>query len=109
MTSFLPLVTPPTVTISPHETPTAGESFSLTCTVNLAEGDYIVGDSGSPVQWKGPDVASIKSTLQVMTNTYISTLEFNPVRTSHGGEYICQATSTAGTIMDAANIIIQSE
>ena len=57
----------------------------------------------------GSNGVPMNSILQVMNNVYISTLEFNPVRTSHGGEYICQATSTAGTVMDDTKFTVQSE
>ena len=100
----------PNVTISPPEIAIAGESFSLTCTVTLAKGDSLIGDPA--VQWIVPDGVSINSdTQQVMTNdstvTYISTLEFIPVQTSHGGQYTCQATSTTGTSMDAKLLTVQ--
>ena len=103
---------PPTVTISPPEIPVAGEFFSLTCTVTLAEGDSLIGDP--VVQWLGPDGGSIISDTQhLMTNdstkTYVSTLEFTPVQTSHGGLYTCQATSTAGTVMDAKTLTVKSK
>ena len=61
------------------------------------------------VQWMGPDGIPVGSTHQAMTNIYISTLEFNPLMTSHGGEYTCQATSSAGTMMDATILTVQSE
>ena len=67
------------------------------------------------MQWIGPDgVRIINSDIQqVMTNdstvTYISTLEFTPVQTSHGGQYTCQATSTSGTTMDAKILTVQSK
>ena len=67
------------------------------------------------MQWIGPDGVSINSsdTEQVMaddpTVTYISTLEFTPVQMSHGGQYTCQATSTAGTSMDAKILTVQSK
>ena len=63
------------------------------------------------MQWRGPDGVSIDSNIQqVVTNDFIvSTLEFTPVQTSHGGQYTCQATSTTGTvtIMDFKILIVQ--
>ena len=102
----------PTVTISPPEIPVAGEFFSLACTVTLAVGDSLIGDP--VVQWIGPDGVSINSdTLQVVTNdstvTYVSTLEFTSVQTSHGGQYTCQATSSTGTAMDVKTLTVQSK
>ena len=92
--------------------PVAGESFSLTCTVTLAVGDSLIGDP--VVQWIGPDGGSINSdTRHLMTNdstvTYVSTLEFTPVQTSHGGLYTCQATSTSGRVMDVKTLTMQSK
>ena len=100
------------ITISPHKIPVAGESFSLTCTVTLAEGDTLIGDPA--VQWIGPDGVSINSDIQqVMTDdsnvAYISTLEFTPVQMSHGGQYTCQANSTSGTIVNAKTLTVQSK
>ena len=90
----------------------AGKLSSLTCTVTLAEGDSLIGDPA--VQWIGPDGFSINSDIQqVMTNdstlNYVSTLEFTPVQTSHGGQYTCQATSTSGTSMDDMILTVQSK
>ena len=67
------------------------------------------------MQWIGPDgVRIINSDIQqVMANdstvTYISTLEFTQVQTSHGGQYTRQATSTSGTNMDAKILTVQSK
>ena len=66
------------------------------------------------MQWIVPDGVSINSdTQQVMTSdstvTYVSTLEFTPVQTSHGGQYTCQANSTTGTSMDDKILTVQSK
>ena len=66
------------------------------------------------MQWIGLGGVSINSDIQqVMTDdstvTYVSTLEFTPVQTSHGGQYTCQATSTAGTNMDVKILTVQSK
>ncbi len=57
----------------------------------------------------GPGGVPVNSTHQATTNIYISTLEFNPVLTSHRGEYTCQATSSAGTVMADVVLTVQSE
>ena len=57
----------------------------------------------------GPDGVPVNSTHQATTNIYISTLEFNPVMTSHGGQYTCQATSSADTMMATTLLTVQSE
>ena len=67
------------------------------------------------MQWMGPDGVSFNTsdTQQVVTNdstvTYTNTLEFTPVQTFHEGQYTCQATSTAGTSMDAKILTVQSK
>ncbi len=60
------------------------------------------------VQWMGPNGVPVSSTRQTTTNIYIRTLEFNPVMTSHRGEYTCQATSSAGTMTDTTILTVQS-
>ena len=62
------------------------------------------------VQWMAPvDVRDI----QVMTTdthvTRTSTLRFTRVRTSHGGEYTCQATTTLGNDLFNETLVVQSE
>ena len=94
--------------MSPSQTVTAGESFSLECTVTVA-----VGDSLS-VQWTLPDgVISSGIIQQTMTDdcimTYTSTLELSPIRTSHGGQYQCMATSNGGINVDNEIVTVRSE
>ena len=107
--SFHPSVPPPRTTVSQPGTQTAGETFSLTCSVILT-----VGDSLS-VQWTRPDGSVVISssiqntTTDDCTATYISTLELSPVRTSHGGQYKCRANSTGGNSLDTKNLTVQSE
>ena len=76
-------------------TPLAGDSYTLTCTVEVVEGLVPV------VQWLDPFSNTIVSggdftvgdpTIDGTTTTL--TLTFNPLRTSHGGEYTCRATVT---------------
>ena len=109
--SFHPSVPLPTPRISPPGRPTAGELFSLTCTVIVT-----VGDSLIDVQWTGPDGAVISSSIRqslMMTDdctmTYTSTLELSPVKTCHDGLYACQVTSTAGRVTANETLIVQSE
>ena len=103
---------PPIATISPPgRTPTAGESFSLTCSVTLAGGGSLTDDL--LVRWEVPVDINMDSDIQVLTRdstvTRTSTLRFTTVRTSHGGKYTCKATTTGGTDMATETLLVQSE
>ena len=98
--------TPITITVSPI-TPsgagTAGESYSLECTVT------VTGSTDQPtITWlMGPMNDMITS--GVMMNGGMSTLTFNPLAASHAGIYTCRAT--LGSAVDSASmtITVQSE
>ena len=113
LTIFLfPIAPPPIATISPlGGTPTAGESFSLTCSVTLADGGSLTDDL--IVHWEAPVDINMNSAIQVMTTdstvTRTSTLRFTPVRTSHGGKYTCKATTTGGTDVSIKALTVQSK
>ena len=104
-----PLTKPPiTVTIGVSAitfsgTPTAGESYSLQCTVTVTGStDQLV------ITWlMGPMDNMITS--GVITNGGISTLTFNPLAASHAGTYTCKAT--LGSAMDSVSrtITVHSE
>ena len=103
-----PTISPPvTVTVSPitsSGTATAGESYSLECTVTVS------GSNDQPmITWlMGPmDNQMISS--GVVTTGSMSTLTFNPLAASHAGTYTCRAT--LGSDMDSASttITVQSE
>ena len=101
----------PGVTISSTGAPTAGESFSLTCSVTLEDGGVLTEDL--IVQWKAPVDTSMDRNIAVVndtsTDTSTSTLQFTPVRTSHGGPYTCEATTTAGMDMATETLTVKSE
>ena len=103
---------PPKVSISPPGgTPTAGETFSLTCSVTLQDGGPLTEDL--IVQWEAPVDISMDDKIQVVTGdstgTRTSVLQFTPVLTSHGGQYTCKATTTTGADMATATLTVQSE
>jgi len=94
--SLLPVYTIQ-VSITPGANPTAGQSYTLTCTVT-PQG----GLAGTPtVQWRGPSGSDHITTGGDFTvsSTPPYTLTINPLRQSHAGEYTCKATigSTVGS------------
>ena len=94
---------------------TAGDPLNLTCTVSVVE-NLVQPPS---VTWTGPgvgqtDVEEIGPMVSGAVTTL--TLSFNPLRTSHGGQYTCRAVldiPTAGVSQldnySVLNIVVQSK
>ena len=103
-----PLITTPsvTVTVSPitsSGTSTAGESYSLECTIT------VTGSIDQPmITWLMGHMDNM-ITSGVVTNRGSSTLTFNPLAASHAGTYTCRAT--LGNAVDSASttITVKSE
>ena len=101
------IAAPPTVTISvaPSDTNTAGESYSLVCTVTVTGS---LTDQPN-ITWLDPMDNMITS--GVVGADSMSTLTFNPLTASHAGTYTCRAE--LGNAMDSTaasrNITVQSE
>ena len=100
-----PSAPPTTVTInvSPITTSgdnTAGESYSLECTVT------VTGSNDQPtITWlMGPMITS-----GVVTNGGMSTLTFNPLSASDAGTYTCRATLGSAMNSTSTTITVQSE
>ena len=92
-TAPLPPVTIAVAPITSSGSNTAGESYSLECTVT------VTGSTDQP-------------TITWMVNgdgSYSRTVTFNPLAASHAGTYTCRAT--LGSAMDTAvwNVIVQGE
>ena len=103
---------PPRVSISPPVgTPTAGEPFTLTCSVTLEDGGSLTEDL--IVQWEAPVDISMENNIRVITadstGTRTSELKFTPLRTSHGGQYTCKANTTTGMDEATETLSVQSE
>ena len=85
---------PPVVSVTSEGTQLAGESQLLTCTISVIEGlvntstlQYTWTDAyGSPIS--GDDIRGDSSSLGTSSNI---SLKFIPLRTSHGGQYVCRA------------------
>ena len=90
----------------------AGQSYNLTCTVTLENtiGAPTVGwlDSNNNLLSSG-SALTVGDTVPVNCFTYTPTLHFTTLRTSHGGQYSCQATLGVVSNTAAVNIIVQSK
>ena len=64
------------------------------------------------MQWEAPFDIYMNSEIQVVidgnhcTGTDTTELQFTPVRTSHGGQYTCKATTTTGTDMATVTLTV---
>ena len=94
------------VSVSAGGNPTLGQSYTLTCNVNVAS-----GVTGTPtVQWmrSGSSTPISNGGDFTVTNTSTTsyTLTINPLRQSHSGQYICQATVGGDTVTGSAIVNI---
>ena len=92
------------VSVTAGGSPTLGQSYTLTCNVNVAS-----GVNGTPtVQWMRPGSSTPITTGEDFTvsSTTPYTLIINPLRQSHTGRYTCQATvgGDTGTAAVTVNI-----
>ena len=88
----LAVLPPPVMTITAPPTPTGGQSYTLDCSARTE--DYVI--SVPSVEWV--DIGSTDSSITQpsQTNGTVSAsrlLTFNPIRTSHGDSYTCQAVA----------------
>ncbi len=74
------------VRIVASDSAVAGNIFTLTCSV-MATPDNI--SSNTVLMWRGPGVD--QSNVQVSSSSFAAVLTFNPLCTSHGGVYTCEA------------------
>ena len=88
----------------PSGTQTAGEMYSLTCSIAVTEG---VVDTLT-AHWSGPGVNTdgvTATNLSILTLGILSTftldLTFTPLRQSHDGDYTCRAD--LATFIDSSN------
>ena len=84
------------VIISSSGSSTAGETYSLTCSVTISPNPLPANVPSPTFEWFfGPDTSSLPSgvTPPVTTitgNIYTSTLQFSPLSQSHDGMYTCR-------------------
>ena len=107
------------VTIHGSGNTTAGEMYTLSCTATVVEDLVVV-----PIlQWKYSNGSVVNSgssfTLSAMITSGNATtynLTFNPLRTSHGGEYTCRAIINISSISisglsssQSSEVVVQSK
>ena len=104
------------VTVTGNTRGRAGQQFSLTCIVTTMK--YLIVQP--TVQWSGSSTSVGSSGVTESDNTLsgivsAKTLTFNPLRTSHGGEYTCQAVVSISSInvtwtgSEGRAVIVQSK
>ena len=99
------------VTIMTSGEPISGETYNLTCTVEAnvqptvqwlysSNGDEVTNDSNITV-----------GTPRTTGSTTTLTLSFNPLHTSHGGQYTCQSMigAPASTVNATRNVTVHGE
>ena len=98
---FVFLLEPFNVTITDSGISTAGQMYTLTCSVIVP---------GTPsIQWQYSNGSDVTTGDGITVSAGV--LTFNPLRTSHGGEYTCQATAETPSVVRTAmwNVTVQSK
>ena len=111
-----PGLPPPVVIISSYGSTIAGSVYSLVCMVKVVDGLVVVPDS----VWMKDGGVLVNGTNTTLTRTVSGgnsslNLTFNPLLTSHAGQYTCVATisvpqlSLSITNSSAVTVSVQSE
>ena len=99
----LPAVISINVSITTSGTNTAGEAYSLQCSVTVTG-----STDQSTITWLDPTNNPVPSEMVITTGS-MSTLTFNPLAASHAGTYTCRAT-VGGAVQNATeDVRVQSE
>ena len=113
-------LTPPVVAIGMVGLTVAGDMFTLSCRVTVVEGlvaqpDVIWVDSGGNAVMSGVNDVNVGNVMRSGRESTLG-LEFNPLHTSHGGQYICRATINIPSIgvsglsgSSSQNVVVQSK
>ena len=95
------------VVITSSGSPTAGQSYSLECSVS--------GTSDSTTfQWlEGPTDNKTQLTIDgsrtVSSTSSVIQLQFSPLRASHGGPYTCRATVVGVAVEGTATVVVNGK
>ena len=92
MYNFIIDLPAPEVSISGAMVEMTREKFELMCTMTVV--DHLIGNATRTLQWSGGRVGSANVTESDTTTSGVTStrkLTFDPLSTSHGTEYTCQA------------------
>ena len=96
------------ITISESGTGIAGDTFNVTCIVDVSVHPL--------VQWIYPNGDTVTNSSGIVVGSPVTvgnitnlTLMFNPLLTSHRGQYICQSRVVAASSMQSENTNITVE
>ena len=89
-------------------TNTAGETYSLVCSV-LSPSEPTITWLDDGVQITSDSSRTVSATTSEGFNRYSSTLTLNPLSASHAGTYTCRATVNSEMAMDTEIVTIQSK
>ena len=101
------------MTISGNTVKKSGDELQLTCNVTTVEN--LVASALVIVRWSGDSVGSDGVIEDNTTNSGVSTLTFNPLLTSHGTQYTCQAMINISSInvmvtgSGSTNVMVRSK
>ena len=93
------------VSITTSGTNTAGETYSLVCSVTVN------GSTDTPtITWLDPMNSQVPSEMHMVSTTgSMSTLTFTPLSASHAGTYTCKAALGGEVLTDTLIVTVQSE
>ena len=90
----------PEVVVTPDGSTTAGDVYTLTCNTTVLMNLAVDPD----IQWLYTNGTTVGGSIitvgpvRMMGNMFTHNLTFSPLRTSHGGQYICRARVDIQTI-----------
>ena len=84
--------TVPIISITPSGNNTAGEQYRLTCTFTGATGTRTFAWFGPPNGRSLPSDTRMVSDVMSNGSTHTSILQFDPLQSSHEGNYLCRVT-----------------
>ena len=98
-----------TVSISPAVTATAGETYSLVCSVTGSTDQPTITWLDDGVQITSDSSRTVSATTSDGSNGHSSTLTFNPLSASHAGTYTCRAAVSGEVQTDTEVVTVQGK